>query len=130
MIRATERALELAEVTGTMLGKALYILYSEWVKHGGEKDPDPKTVRGLRDSIQAITSYWSVLEAAFWIFVQAIGDGAEPEEALGQWRTTLRDAAQATWNQATVALGLDSRALAAAGRSRNPFHKVLAGLKT
>ena len=130
MIRATERALELAEATGTMLGKALYILYSEWVKNGGDKDPDPKTIRGLRDSIQAITSYWSVLEAAFWIFVQAIGDGAEPEVALGQWRTTLRDAAQATWNQATVALGLDSRALAAAGRSRHPFHKVLAGLKT
>jgi CRISPR system Cascade subunit CasA len=129
MIRATDRALELAETTGSMLGKALYILYSEWVKNGGEKDPDPKVIRGLRDSIQATTSYWSVLEAAFWSFVQAIGDGAEPEEALGQWRSTLRDAASATWNQATAALGLDSRALAAAGRSRRPFNKVLASLK-
>jgi CRISPR system Cascade subunit CasA len=130
MIRATERALELAEAAGKMLGKALYILYSEWVRNSGDKDPDPKVIRGLRDSIQAITTYWSALEAAFWSFVQAIGDGAEPEEALGQWRTTIHDAAEATWNQATAALGLDSRALAAAGRSRQPFSKVLAGLKT
>jgi CRISPR system Cascade subunit CasA len=130
MIRATELALELAESTGTGLGKALYSLYSEWVRNGSEKDPDPKAVRGVRDSIQALASYWNVLEAAFWSFVQAIGDGAEPEQALVQWRSTLRDTANATWSQATTALGLDGRALAAAGRSSRPFGKVLAGLKT
>jgi len=129
LIGATDRALELAEVTGSGLGKALFALYAEWVKNGGEKDPDPKAIRAVRDSIQAITSYWGGLEAAFWSFVQAIGEGAEPEEALNQWRSTLRDAAKTAWDQAKLALGLDSRALAAAGRSSRPFGKVMAGLK-
>jgi len=128
MISAVEKALELAETTGNSLGKALYVLYSEWVRNGSEKDPDSKAVRGVRDSIQAVTNYWGLLEGAFWSFVQAIGDGVDSEIALDEWRTTLRECVKLTWDQATRALGFDSRALAAAARSSLPIGKLLNSL--
>jgi CRISPR system Cascade subunit CasA len=128
MISAVEKALELAETTGNSLGKALYVLYSEWVRNGGEKDPDSKAVRGVRDSIQAVTNYWGLLEGAFWSFVQAIGDGVDCEIALDEWRATLRECVKLTWNQATRALGFDSRALAAEARSSLPIGKLLNSL--
>jgi hypothetical protein len=127
-ITAVEKALEQAETTGSNLGKALYVLYSEWVKNGSEKEPDSKAVRGVRDSIQAVTNYWGLLEGAFWSFVQAIGDGVDSEIALDEWRTTLREAVKLTWDQAKGALGFDSRALAAAARSSLPIEKLLKSL--
>ena len=129
MITAMEKALELAETTGNSLGKALYVLYSEWVRNGSEKEPDPKAIRGVRDSIQAVTNYWGLLEGAFWGLVQAIGDGVDTEIALDKWRGTLRETVKLTWNQATYALGFDGRALAAAARSSQPIGKLLKSLK-
>jgi len=128
MITAMEKALELAETTGSSLGKALYELYSEWVKNGSEKEPDTNAVRGVRDSIQAVTNYWGLLEGAFWSLVHAIGDGVDTEKALDEWRGKLRESVQLTWNQATTALGFDGRALAAAARSSQPIGKLLNSL--
>jgi hypothetical protein len=128
MITAMEKALELAETTGSSLGKALYVLYSEWVKNGSEKEPDTNAVRGVRDSIQAVTNYWGLLEGAFWSLVHAIGDGVDTEKALDEWRGKLRESVNLTWNQATTALGFDGRALAAAARSSQPIGKLLNSL--
>jgi CRISPR type I-E-associated protein CasA/Cse1 len=128
MTRATEKALELAENNGKELGKALFILYTEWLKKGEGKKPDPAAVRSVRDSIQASATYWSLLEPAFWAFVQSLGDGVNPEDALIQWRFDLRKAVQTAWEQAKASLGLDSRALAAVGRSSRPIAKIFAGL--
>jgi hypothetical protein len=69
-----------------------------------------------------------MLEGAFWSFVQAIGDGVDSEIALDEWRTTLREAVNLTWEQATRALGFDSRALAAAARCSLPIGKLLKSL--
>ena len=128
LIRSTEKALELAEVHGQELGKALFILYTEWLKQGQDKKPDPAAIRSVRDSIQASATYWSLLEPAFWVFIQSLGDGVDSEEALLQWRTELRRAVLSAWEQANASLGLDSRALAAVGRSSRSIAKILAGL--
>ena len=129
LIHATDRALELAEEGGAGLNKALYALFSQWLEQGGQQKPDPKTVRGLQDSVQASASYWSALEPAFWSLVHELGTTGESESALLQWRKTLEAAVRDAWQQATRSLGLDGRALAAAGKSNSQIGKLLAGLR-
>lgn len=125
---ATGKALKLAEDAGSALEKALYILCVEWLKDGSPQEPDPKAARALRESIAAGPLYWSRLEGAFWTFVALLGSRSDPEAALSMWRAELQEAVLASWHQATATLGLDSRALAAAGRSSRPLGKALAGL--
>ena len=126
---ATDRALELAEKAGTGLNKALYALFSEWLAQGSQQKPDPKTVRSLQDSVQASASFWSALEPAFWLLVHDLGRSGDSESALLQWRETLKAAIRDAWQQATTSLGLDGRALAAAGTTSPQIGKLLAGLK-
>jgi CRISPR system Cascade subunit CasA len=129
LITASDRALELAEETGSEFSKSVYGLCSAWLKRGGDKDPDPKDVRGLQDSIQAGALFWGSLEPAFWVFIQRLADSGDPDTCLSEWREELRASVRDAWRHATLSLGMDSRALAAAGALEHRQRKILAALK-
>lgn len=129
LIVASERALDLAEETGRELNKAVYLLCNEWLKRGSEKEPDPKDVRALQQSIQAGAVFWGGLESPFWLFIHQLGESGDCESGLSAWRSQLRQAAATSWQHATCALGLDSRALAAAGSLDHRRRKILSLLK-
>lgn len=130
LITASQKALDLAEETGSELNKALYLLCSEWLQRGSDKAPDPKAVRALQQSIQASPVFWGGLESMFWAFIEELGASGDPDSSLDSWRKELREAADKTWKHATTALGFDSRALAAAGSLDHRRRKILASLKT
>jgi hypothetical protein len=100
------------------------------MQRGGDKDPDPKDVRNLQGSIQASALIWGALEPAFWVFIQRLGDSGDSVACLTEWRDQLRLALEAAWDHAKRSLGVDSRALAAAGALENRQRKTLASLKT
>lgn len=129
LITAADRALELAESTGAEFNKSLYGLCSAWLKRGGDKDPDPKDVRGLQDSIQAGALFWGALEPAFWVFIQRLGDSGDADACMSAWREQLRVSIRDAWDHATRSLGMDSRALAAAGALELRQRKIFASLK-
>jgi CRISPR system Cascade subunit CasA len=129
LIRAADRALELAEATGSELSKSVYGLCAAWLKRDADKDPDPKDVRALQGSIQAAALFWGALEPAFWVFIQRLGDSGDPDACLTEWRGELRQAVRDAWGHATRCLGMDSRALAAAGCLEHRQRKILASLK-
>jgi CRISPR system Cascade subunit CasA len=129
LIAASDRALDLAEDTGRELNKSVYLLCSEWLRRGSEKDPDPKEVRALQASIHANAVFWSRLEAAFWVFIDRLGEAENHSSVLDEWRSNLRSAMESTWEEARCALGFDSRALAAAGSLDHRRRKMLALLK-
>jgi CRISPR system Cascade subunit CasA len=127
---ASDRALELAETTGTAFNKAVYALCSAWLQGNGDKTPDPKDIRALQQSIQANACFWGQLEAAFWSFIHVLGTTKDPEGALQQWRLSLGITTRAVWDGATASLGLDSRAVSAAGRTDHLKGKVLATISS
>ena len=129
LINASDRALELSEETGSALGKSVYGLCTAWLQRGGDKSPDPKDVRALQDSIQAGALFWSALEAPFWHLIQMLGLTDDPEACLTEWREQLRIALNDAWAHARRSLGVDSRALAAAGALEHRQQKILASLK-
>lgn len=130
LITASNRSLELANQIGTAFNKAVYVLCSSWLQGNSEKTPDPKDIRALQNSIQAGASFWSRLEPAFWSFIDILGTSQEPETALKQWRQSLTEATRAAWNDAASSLGLDSRAIAAVGRTDHLKAKILATIKS
>lgn len=129
LIAASDRALDLAEETGRELNKAIYLLCSEWLQRGSEKDPDPKDVRALQASIQASAIFWSGLEVPFWVFIDHLGHSDDHSSALDEWRRHLCSAMESTWEHARRTLGFDGRALAAAGSLDHRRRKMLALLK-
>lgn len=129
LIAASDRALDLAEDTGRELNKSVYLLCSEWLQRSSERDPDPKDVRALQSSIQALAIFWSGLEVPFWVFIDRLGQCNDHSSALNDWRSHLRSAVASTWAHAQRALGFDSRALAAAGSLDHRRRKILALLK-
>lgn len=129
LIAASDRALDLAEDTGRELNKSVYLLCAVWLQRGSEKDPDPKDVRELQQSIQASAIFWGGLESPFWTFIQQLAEKDDYLSALSDWREHLRQAVNSTWNHARCALGFDSRALAAAGSLDHRRRKMLALLK-
>ena len=129
LITASQKALELAEQTGSAFNKAVYKLCSNWLQRGSEKPPDPKDIRALQQSIQASASFWGSLEPAFWSFVTTLGSSRDPEASLTQWRQSLADATKAAWQEAATSLGLDSRAITALGQSDYHKQKILAMIK-
>jgi CRISPR system Cascade subunit CasA len=129
LIAASDRALDLAEDTGRELNKSVYLLCSEWLQRGGEKDPDPKDIRALQSSLQALPIFWSGLEGAFWSFIDHLGQCEDHSSALNDWRMHVSVAMESTWTHAQHALGFDSRALAAAGSLDHRRRKMLALLK-
>ncbi len=128
LITAADRALELAEETGSSLNQSVYGLCSAWLKRGGDKDPDPKDVRALQGSLQAASLFWGALEPAFWLFIQHLADSNAPDTCLMEWRGQLRDAVRGAWDHALRSLGMDSRALAAAGALEHRQRKILTSL--
>ena len=130
LITASDRALELAEEAGSEFNKSVYGLCKVWLQRGGEKDPDPKDVRNLQGSIQAGALFWGALEPAFWVFIQRLGDTGDSVACLSEWRDQLRLALAAAWGHATRSIGVDSRALAAAGALEYRQRKILASLLT
>lgn len=130
LITASDRALELAEKAGSDFNKTVFGLCKVWLQRGGDKDPDPKDVRNLQNSIQAGALFWGALEPAFWIFIQHLSDTGDSETCLAEWREQLRRALDAAWDHAKRSLGVDSRALAAAGALEYRQRKVLASLTT
>jgi len=130
LITASDRALELAEETGSEFNKSVYGLCKVWLQRGGEKDPDPKDVRNLQNSIQASALFWGALEPAFWVFIQRLGDRSDCVACLSEWREQLRRALDVAWDHAKRSLGVDSRALAAAGALEFRQRKILGSLKT
>lgn len=130
LITASNKALELAEQTGSSFNKAVYVLCSTWLQRNSDKSPDPKDIRALQNSIQAGASFWGRLEPAFWSFIDILGSSGEPEAALQQWRQTLMEATRSAWNDATSSLGLDSRAIAAVGQTDHLKAKILATIKS
>lgn len=129
LINASDRALELAEEAGAELNKTVYGLCTAWLQRGGENTPDPKDVRALQQSIQAGALFWGSLESAFWVFIRRLSDSDLPEACLTEWREQLRKALRGAWDHATRSLGVDSRALAAAGALEHRQLKILASLK-
>jgi CRISPR system Cascade subunit CasA len=129
LIVASNRALELAEQTGSAFNKAVYVLCSSWLQRDSDKSPDPKDIRALQNSIQAGASFWGRLESAFWLFIDILGTGGDTEEALLQWRQSLTEATRSAWNEAASSLGLDSRAIAAIGRTDHLKGKILATIQ-
>ena len=130
LITASDKALQLTEEAGSEFSKTVYGLCKVWLQRGGDKDPDPKDVRSLQDSIQAGALFWGALEPAFWVFIQRLGDSGDSVVCLSEWREQLRRALDAAWDQAKRSLGVDSRALAAAGALEYRQRKILASLKT
>lgn len=126
---AIDKALELAENAGVGLGKALYALFTEWLQRSGEGKPDPQKVRSLGESIQASAFFWSSLEPEFWTLVHDLGQSSDTEQALDQWRDTLKAVISDAQQQATASLGLDARALKAASHASHQFGRVVAGIK-
>ncbi|MCP9895537.1 type I-E CRISPR-associated protein Cse1/CasA [Vulcanococcus limneticus Candia 3F8] len=130
LIAASNRALELAEQTGSAFNKAVYVLCSSWLQGNSDKSPDPKDIRALQNSIQAGASFWGRLEPAFWSFVHILGTSGDPEAALQEWRQSLTEATRSAWNDAASSLGLDSRAIAAVGQTDHLKGKILATIKS
>lgn len=130
LIAATNKALELAEQTGSAFSKAAYALCSSWLQRSSESTPDPKDVRALLASIQAGSMFWAKLEPPFWSFIQRLGSSNDSEVALQEWRLVLRRATEEAWHHTADALGKDSRAIAAAGRTDHLRSKILATLKS
>ena len=130
LITASDRALELAEEAGSEFNKSVYGLCKVWLQRGGDKDPDPKDVRSLQDSVQAGALFWGGMEPAFWVFIQRLGDSGDSVACLSAWREQLRQALDAAWDHAKRSLGVDSRALAAAGAMEYRQRKILASLMT
>jgi CRISPR system Cascade subunit CasA len=122
---ASDKALELAEATGSALNKAIYSLCSVWLQGNSEKSPDPKDIRALQQSIQAGACFWGQLEPTFWSFIHILGSSTDPEAALEQWRLSLNKATRTAWDTASASLGLDSRAISAVGRTDHLKGKVL-----
>jgi CRISPR system Cascade subunit CasA len=122
---ASDRAVALAEATGSAFNKAVYALCSVWLQRNSEKASDPKDVRALQQSIQAAACFWGQLDPEFWSFTHVLGTSRDPEAALQQWRLSLSQAARTAWDAATASLGLDSRAIAAAGRTEHLKAKIL-----
>lgn len=129
LVAASDRALDQAEEAGRELNQSIYLLCSEWLKRGGEKDPDPKDVRALQHSIQAGAVFWGELESPFWIFIEELGTCDDSSSAMNRWGEHLRKAVEITWDHARRALGFDSRALAAAGSLDHRRRRILALLK-
>jgi hypothetical protein len=69
------------------------------------------------------------LESPFWVFIQRLGDSDDPEACLREWREQLRNALRGAWDHARSSLGVDSRALAAAGALEHRQQKILASLR-
>jgi CRISPR system Cascade subunit CasA len=130
LIAASNRSLELADQIGTAFNKAVYVLCSSWLQGNSDKKPDPNDIRALQNSIQAGASFWSRLEPAFWSFIDTLGTSREPEPALQQWRQSLTEATRAAWNDAASSLGLDSRAIAAIGKTDHLKAKILATINS
>lgn len=130
LIAASNRALELAEQTGSAFNKAVYGLCSSWLQRTSDKSPDPKDIRALQSSIQAGASFWGRLEPAFWSFIDILGTSGDPEAALERWRQSLTEATRSAWSDAASSLGLDSRAIAALGQTDHLKGKILATIRS
>ena len=123
-VGVADKALELAESTGTQLQKALFALCSAWLQNGGERSPAKGDVNNLLKSTQAMAHYWAALEPSFWKLVDALGENREHQEALEGWKKMLKEAVSKARKEIKSSLGSDGRSLAAAGRSGRAFSKL------
>lgn len=129
-VGVANKALELAESTGSQLEKALRALCSAWLQNGGERSPATADVKNLLNSTQVMAYYWATLEPSFWGLVYDLGQGEDSHhQVLTTWKTTLRRVVLQVRDRSRDALGYDGRALAAAGRAEKALGKVLKFIK-
>ncbi len=130
-IYVVEKLLQTADLTGKLMRKALWALFSNWLSHNGTgSSPETSSVRGMLDSTQVMTHFWAALESDFWSLVNCLGSGVDGDEILSRWNTTLSISVSKTWDQAREYLGLDSRALMAAAQSSAALGRALKPLQT
>jgi len=126
-VSTIEAALELATSTRTALYGPLMGMCSDWLSQGNSTNGGPDAAR-LYKSIGPDEFYWARLESDFWLFVHQLGAGDGADACLGAWSKTIRQTVAATWDHARDSLGLDGRALAAAGRNTGRLGAVLASI--
>ncbi len=109
---------ELWKATGTVA--RLFLVPDE----ESSRQPDPKAVRNLRDTLDTERRYWSLLEPLFRQTMQKIPRDANT--AMTNWFDWLRQSAWDVFNQACNGLGDDPRALKAVVRGREQLARGLA----
>lgn len=105
---------------------------------GGGRQPDPREVNRLRQSLTPSRIYWSQLDTPFRRFLIDLADDCIQEEqdevvygsrALPEWFRTLREAATHAFEVTTLGLQHSARTLKAIAKAEIQFQGKLAGIK-
>jgi len=113
-------ALELTESTYSKLRTAIFILAKFILfpnaDHKGGLQPDTKDINNMRDYFGFERYYWGALEIPFLRLLEGLPN--EPQAAMSEWKSILKDTAWQTLEKATDQVGITTHALKAAVRAR------------
>jgi CRISPR system Cascade subunit CasA len=128
LIDTLDYALELAhelrnQLWGAMRRLAQLILSSEADLQNG-RTPDPNDIENLIVHWEGESQYWSRLEVPFMHFLDLLP--ADQEQALEEWRKSIRSAVLNAFNYTTQQSGSQPKALKAAAIARV---QMLSGIK-
>lgn len=119
-----QRALEVAEKTGTAFGLALRDMAAQRLRHQGKADK--QSVTSLVNGLPGERHYWRSLEPRFWTFVLDVDAEGGPDAALAHWRSDIRHTVKEAWRSSIGALGTHGRAAMAAAHANRLYNNALA----
>lgn len=114
-------AIDQAEQIARDLNDALGRLARRVLMRDSEQEPDPNAKTALVKQWDVISLYWMQLEPAFWYFIDVLTK--DPDAALDEWETILRDAARSALDAASNMAGTSTAAL----RGRVEAERLLNG---